>query len=703
MSESGTCTSIINLRYQDGSEGSPSNPVKFNQQDYAQLKDHYLCSGKPFVDNTFPPNNRSLGCLPNSGNEQHNKVEWLRPAELLKRQNNSNEPTFFTQEASRFDFGQGYVSNCWFLSAISSLTFNQRLLAQVVPVDQSFEGHAGIFHFRFWRFGKWVDVVIDDLLPTMNNFLLSVHCKGGNVFWVPLLEKAYAKVCGSYDDMNFGLPSEAFKDFSGGVSKTYKLGDFHHEGHDEELWLSLSRATGCRSMICCGTPRLDMVNTVAENGLVVGHAYSVTGVTEVDYFGSKVKLVRLMNPWGEQEWIGKWSDRSDMWDRLNMEDRVKRSYCNDGEFWMELEDFCHNFLSVSMCCENPNFIDGDLTCQWKCMTYDGSWVAGKSAGGSITDSTFEENPQYRIQVSIIDENEPGDKNILICLMQIPQAMNRLQERFYSAGLTIFKIPPGTPKGRLETPFFYANPPEKESLYTNEREVIEFLSLEPGEYVIIPSTNIPYMNADFVLTVYTKVQISPHNGHDEHDDHEHDKPIHPKNSGNCTDEDADMGSTRDLFNRYVDQSGELMATQLQRLLNENVPHGTPHGFGLNTCKSMIAMVDIDQRLTMTFTEFSVLWKKIHEYKQLFHRSDLNQTGSLSDIELQKAIESAGMNVSDFTVRRVMFRYTEPSSTSLKNFIVLMMRLENTSYVYQKKSQDGLIHLTWEEWSNVSLYN
>ncbi|XP_035034950.1 calpain-1 catalytic subunit [Hippoglossus stenolepis] len=578
MPESGTCTSIINLRYQDGRVGSPSNPAKFNHQDYAQLRDQHLGSGKLFVDDAFPPNTRSLGGLPNSG------VEWLRPAELLKKQNNSSEPTFFPQGASRFDFGQGYVSNCWFLSAISSLTFNQRMIAQVVPIDQSFEGHAGIFHFRFWRFGKWVDVVIDDLLPTMNNFLLSVHCKGGNIFWVPLLEKAYAKVCGSYDDMNFGLPSEAFKDFSGGVYNTYKLGEAHDKGHDEELWLTLSRATRCKSMICCGTPTGDMqVNSVADNGLVIGHSYSVTGVTEVDCLGSKVKLVRIMNPWGGQEWMGKLGDRSDILNLLNTEDQAKRWIHHDGEFWMELEDFCHNFLQVSMCCENPNFIDGDFNCQWKCMTYDGSWVAGKSAGGSIADTTFETNPQYRIQVSVIDEKEPGDKNILISLMQKPQMLNRLQERFYPAGLAIFKIPPGTPKGRLENSFFDANPPEKESSYIYERELIELLSLDPGEYAIIPSTKIPYMTADFVLTVYikAKAKTSPHDDHDNHDDHEHNNSTDPENSGKCIDEDADMGPTHELFNHYVDQNGELMATQLQRLLIDNFPHGTPHGFGLNT--------------------------------------------------------------------------------------------------------------------------
>ncbi|KAI4814305.1 hypothetical protein KUCAC02_003505 [Chaenocephalus aceratus] len=365
----GSCTSIINLRFQEGQRGK----------------------GRQFVDRTFPPDSSSLEDLPELSSRQESQVKWLRPAEILKNQNNSKEAIFCTKGASRFDFGQGAVGNCWFLAAISSLTFRKALMVQVVPMDQNFNNHAGIFHFRFWRFGKWVDVVIDDYLPLMPR-----------------------------------CADQACKDFCGGVNVDYKLQEVHSAGHDDKLWSSLSNASSCNSMICCGTAQKGgvLVNTVSNSGIVDAHAYSVTAVTEINYRGSKVRLVRLFNPWGRKEWTGNWSDKSDRWQRVSPNDRAKCEDRDDGEFWMELKDFCLHFSMLFICCENPNFIDGDVTCQWQSQTYDGKWTAGRSAGGSLSNRSFETNPQYRMKVNIIDKSEKEDKNIVLTLMQKPRQENR---------------------------------------------------------------------------------------------------------------------------------------------------------------------------------------------------------------------------------------------------------------------------------------
>jgi hypothetical protein len=63
-------------------------------------------------------------------------------------------------------------------------------LAQVVPIDQSMtKDYAGIFHFRFWLYGEWVEVVVDDLLPFYpdGRLVFSSNKLEPNEFWAPLM------------------------------------------------------------------------------------------------------------------------------------------------------------------------------------------------------------------------------------------------------------------------------------------------------------------------------------------------------------------------------------------------------------------------------------------------------------------------------------------------------------------------------------
>ena len=59
----------------------------------------------------------------------------------------------------------------------------------------------------------------------------------------------------------------------------------------------------------CRTESRDDVEAKMSSGLVKGHAYSVTGARRVKVQGKEVKLLRIRNPWGQQEWNGDWSDK----------------------------------------------------------------------------------------------------------------------------------------------------------------------------------------------------------------------------------------------------------------------------------------------------------------------------------------------------------------------------------------------------------
>ena len=112
----------------------------------------------------------------------------------------------------------------WLLAAVSSLTLTPRFLDRVVPPDQNFEhGYCGVFRFRFWHFGDWVEVLVDDRLPTYKGRLVYLHSTDPGEFWAALLEKAYAKLYGCYEALHGGFTTKALQDLTGGIVQSFSL------------------------------------------------------------------------------------------------------------------------------------------------------------------------------------------------------------------------------------------------------------------------------------------------------------------------------------------------------------------------------------------------------------------------------------------------------------------------------------------------
>lgn len=77
---------------------------------------------------------------------------------------------------------------------------------------------------RFWQNDSWVDVVIDDRLPTVDDRRLKfAQSSVENEFWVALVEKAYAKLKGSYEALKSGFSTVSFTDLTGGKCFSYYL------------------------------------------------------------------------------------------------------------------------------------------------------------------------------------------------------------------------------------------------------------------------------------------------------------------------------------------------------------------------------------------------------------------------------------------------------------------------------------------------
>lgn len=469
-------------------------------------------------------------------------VIWIRSKQICTE----GESCFLNDGAQSNDVIQGAIGDCWFISALSILAADDsnfysqlklnellnsnldeskysKLMDGVYPLMFHCFAKYGLYVFRFFKDCVWRYVIIDDRLPCYsgteeNPELIFARCDSRNEFWVSLLEKAYAKLHGTYQALISGQIDDALVDMTACVSEKLKLKDNKNEfdsknlKSEDLLWKRLMIDIESRSMMGCSISGAEVEGKIKINGefigLMSGHAYAVMDLIDIKTH----KLVKIRNPWGSaepMEWNGAWSDNSkeiianineinqSIKNRWKHEAEEMSTESKDGTFLMEYNEFLKIWSNIAIC---RNFPD-----EWSGYRFRGKWI-GESAGGT----PYTQNPELiasYINNPMIVLNITKDTSLYISLSQEDGRVKSkgaepfpFQSFIYPLSLAVFEID-------LKDKGLLAFDPQKmktSPIIKNYRDIQVSVNLPKGKYCIVPSTKLPGCEGNFVLSVYFNV-------------------------------------------------------------------------------------------------------------------------------------------------------------------------------------------------------
>ncbi|XP_020491792.2 calpain-12 [Labrus bergylta] len=693
--------------------GSIENPIRFMDQDFQTILEECLKSGELFADPTFPAEQKSIG-MPEDADPKK-AIKWLRPKEI------SNNAVFVEDTMGTTDICQGQLGNCWLLAALSCLTMHQKLFVKVVPPGQSLsKTYAGVFHFRFWQYGEWVEVVVDDRLPVREGRLLFSYSHTRNEYWSTLVEKAYAKLIGSYGSLKGGNISEGMEDFTGGIAYSRDVSS----STPKVLWRSLTAALSRGSLLSCfiEAKNYTEVSKVTGDRLIKGHAYAITDTEKVNNGSDEVLLLRLRNPWGFVEYSGPWSDKGTEWDNVNKSDkeRIDLKKKEDGEFWISSEDFSKLFDIVELCSVNPDSLveektpsspsSPDSSSTWTISEHEGFWIPGSSAGGSRRyRKSFWKNPQFELVLTENDQQGEKDddddddddddeeeeemtpeekkraekkkKKAKQCtvLVELLQKNRRRKNKvhFLYVAFHIFKVPSELQGSCLTSDFFTKNSPVGRSKkYQAQRGVWRMLHLDPGNYIIVASTYRPNKSGDFFMRIFSKTGNTLGT-----QDFTCSSGFLPVMATPVLPEDHVR--VQQTFEEEAGPDDKVNAKELMNLFNSVLEKD--YHLPLETCRQLIFGEDTKGRPSLNRKQTETLLSNLRTLQSIFFQYDEDSSGTMSPFELSTALEAIGMKCDGQVAHLLSARFASGElHMPFHGFVSCVTRLRKLFALFESES-------------------
>lgn len=250
-------------------------------------------AGVLFTDPDFPPALESL--YSDGSSEGRAPILWRRPRDIPQEPGRGWSIFKESEGPERWrmlDIELGALGDHWLLAAMAAIAEVPILLDSIFSSCRGVSD-IGLYELFLWPNGVKTRVVIDDWFPCDAKIGRPCysHCKG-NLLWVMLLEKAFAKFYGSYQHLESGLVYRAMMDLTGAPGWCIVNSNFDLRPTDLSNNLLYLHSLGC--LIVATMPEYnELRNAVVFShggvGLMPGFAYAVVDVSTHGY-GCTVKL-----------------------------------------------------------------------------------------------------------------------------------------------------------------------------------------------------------------------------------------------------------------------------------------------------------------------------------------------------------------------------------------------------------------------------
>lgn len=249
------------------------------------------------------------------------------------------------------DVLQGELGDCWFLSSLAVLADFQsgrfvRALLPGQPAPGAKLSRAGVYLVRLCLGGRWYGVLVDDRLPCIGGgpfYRQLAYCVTHRLqLWASIIEKAFAKVCGSYEAIQGGEAADALTMLTGfPCSLTIFDPRWNPRFDRERLWAQLRGADEAGFLMTCST------RDCPSKSLVQFHVYSLLRVCELPGARGPLRLLKIRNPHNKVQWDGDWSERSPLWTpQLRA---LVFGAADQQVFCMGFDDFLKQFAHATIC------------------------------------------------------------------------------------------------------------------------------------------------------------------------------------------------------------------------------------------------------------------------------------------------------------------------------------------------------------------